>query len=150
MRNLPQSYKDLIDRVYSPLPDTLKSLLSKQNIKSLSLQQTLKLIQNLSQRTQIGAMTQIVTSFQDPSDHPSLKNCPLGRKHYPKQMKFFKSESVDDEIALFGGNRTGKTHGGCFADALHVTGLYPSWWEGRKFSRPINMWVATDTAKNTR
>jgi phage terminase large subunit-like protein len=91
-----------------------------------------------------------VTWFQDPTDHPALKNCPLGRAHYPKQMQFFAFEAVDDEIALFGGNRTGKTHCGCFADTLHLTGLYPSWWPGRRFNKPINMWVATDTAKNTR
>jgi len=95
-------------------------------------------------------MTQIVTSFQDPSDHPTLKNCPLGRKHYPKQMKFFALERTYDEIALFGGNRTGKTHCGCFADVLHLIGLYPDWWPGRRFTHPVDMWVATDTAKNTR
>lgn len=91
-----------------------------------------------------------MTWFQDPTDHPALKNCPLGRAHYPKQMQFFASEAKDDEIALFGGNRTGKTHCGCFADALHLTGLYPDWWPGRIYDRPIDMWLATDTAKNTR
>lgn len=91
-----------------------------------------------------------MTWFQDPSDHPALKNCPLGRTHYPKQMKFFALEKTDDEIALFGGNRTGKTHCGCFADVLHLTGLYPDWWPGRRFTHPIEMWAATDTAKNTR
>jgi phage terminase large subunit-like protein len=96
------------------------------------------------------SQTQIVTWFQDPSDHPALENCPLGRKHYPKQMKFFSLEQTHDEIALFGGNRTGKTHCGCFADTLHLTGLYPDWWPGRKYTHPIEMWVATDTAKNTR
>ena len=65
-------------------------------------------------------------------------------------MKFFALEATEDEIGLFGGNRTGKTHCGCFADTLHLTGLYPSWWPGRKYDRPIDMWVATDTAKNTR
>jgi len=150
MRNFPQSYRDLIDRVYSPLPTQLTSLLSKQNISSLSLAETTKLIQILSQRAKIQDQTQIVTWFQDPTDHPALKNCPLGRAHYPKQMQFFASEAKDDEIALFGGNRTGKTHCGCFADALHLTGLYPDWWPGRIYDRPIDMWLATDTAKNTR
>jgi phage terminase large subunit-like protein len=116
----------------------------------LSLQETTKLLQILNQRALTQDQTQIVTWFQDPSDHTALKNCPLGRAHYPKQMKFFAAESVDDEIALFGGNRTGKTHCGCFADALHLTGLYPGWWPGRRYDRPIDMWVATDTAKNTR
>jgi phage terminase large subunit-like protein len=109
-----------------------------------------KLIQILSDRAKIQDQTQIVTWFQDPSDHPALKNCPLGRKHYPKQMQFFANEATNDEVALFGGNRTGKTHCCCFADTLHLTGLYPDWWPGRRFDRPIDMWVATDTAKNTR
>jgi phage terminase large subunit-like protein len=110
----------------------------------------MKLLQILNQRAQIQDQTQIVTWFQDPSDHPALKNCPLGRAHYPKQMRFFALEKTDDEIALFGGNRTGKTHCGCYADVLHLTGLYPDWWPGRRYPHPIDMWVATDTAKNTR
>ena len=65
-------------------------------------------------------------------------------------MKFFGLEKTDDEVALFGGNRTGKTHCACFADTLHLTGLYPDWWPGRRFTHPIDMWVATDTAKNSR
>jgi phage terminase large subunit-like protein len=110
----------------------------------------MRLLNLLREKAQTQRQTQIVTWFQDPSDHPSLKNTPLGRKHYPKQMKFFSLEKTDDEIALFGGNRTGKTHCGCFADVLHLTGLYPDWWPGRRFTHPIDMWVATDTAKNTR
>jgi phage terminase large subunit-like protein len=124
--------------------------MKKQNIGSLSLQETTKLLQILDQRAKLQDQTQIVTWFQDPEDHPALKNCPLGRKHYPKQMQFFALEKTNDELGLFGGNRTGKTHCGCFADTLHLTGLYPDWWPGRRFNRPINMWVATDTAKNTR
>jgi phage terminase large subunit-like protein len=72
------------------------------------------------------------------------------RKGYWKQMAFFKAGAQFDERALFGGNRTGKTHCGTFEDTLHLTGLYPDWWEGCRWFRPINMWAATDTAKNTR
>ena len=150
MRKLPTSYQDLIDRVYSPLPTSLKEMLSKQSTGRLSLSEQMKLLSWLEQRARTQDQTQIVTWFQDPSDHHALKNCPLGRKHYPKQMQFFALEKTDDEIALFGGNRTGKTHCGCFADVLHLTGLYPDWWPGRRYTHPIDMWVATDTAKNTR
>jgi phage terminase large subunit-like protein len=128
----------------------MRILLQKQNIGTLTLRETTQLIQILKDRAQTQDQTQIVTWFQDPSDHPALKKCPLGRKHYPKQMAFFALEKTDDEIALFGGNRTGKTHCGCFADTLHLTGLYPDWWPGRRYTHPIDMWVATDTAKNTR
>src|SRR5271166_2164225 len=153
MQNYPRSYQDLVDRAYSSLEipsELLDPTSSTQTIQSLNPRAKIKLIEILRRRQQTNARTRIVTSFQDPSDHPTLKNCPLGKKHYPKQMKFFANEAVDDEIALFGGNRTGKTHCGCFADTLHLTGLYPAWWPGRKYSHPIDMWVATDTAKNTR
>jgi phage terminase large subunit-like protein len=150
MQHLPRSYRDLIDRVYSPLLKGKTNPLSKQIIQSMDLRQATQMIKIMEQRARTQDQTQIVTWFQDPSDHPALKNCPLGRKHYPKQMKFFSDEKVADEVALFGGNRTGKTHCGCFADALHLTGLYPDWWPGRRYTHPIDMWVATDTAKNTR
>jgi hypothetical protein len=65
-------------------------------------------------------------------------------------MKHFALGAEYDERALFGGNRTGKTHAGTFEDTLHLTGLYPDWWEGRRFDRPVGGWVATDTAKNVR
>lgn len=65
-------------------------------------------------------------------------------------MLHFRLGATYDERGLFGGNRTGKTHCGTYEDTLHLTGLYPEWWEGRRFDHPINAWVATDTAKNVR
>jgi len=65
-------------------------------------------------------------------------------------MEFFRLGKEFTERGLFGGNRTGKTHCGCYEDTLHLTGQYPSWWEGRRFTRPVDWWAATDTAKNTR
>lgn len=72
------------------------------------------------------------------------------RALYPKQMLHFKLGAMYDERGLFGGNRTGKTHCGTFEDTLHLSGLYPDWWEGRRVDHPISAWVATDTAKNVR
>jgi phage terminase large subunit-like protein len=39
---------------------------------------------------------------------------------------------------------------GAYATTAHLTGLYPEWWPGRKFSRPIRAWVAGDTNETTR
>jgi phage terminase large subunit-like protein len=72
------------------------------------------------------------------------------RAKYPKQMAHFKDGATYDERGLFGGNRTGKTHCGAYEDTLHLTGLYPEWWDGRRYDHPVDAWVATDTAKNTR
>src|SRR3546814_18531691 len=48
-------------------------------------------------------------------------------------------------------NRVGKTEGvGGYETTLHLTGEYPSWWEGRRFERPIAAWVAGKTNETTR
>ncbi len=55
------------------------------------------------------------------------------------------------ERCMMAANRVGKTWGvGGYETALHLTGLYPHWWEGRRFNRPIRAWVAGDTRTTTR
>jgi len=45
----------------------------------------------------------------------------------------------------------GKTEGvGGYELALHCTGQYPSWWVGRRFTRPISAWAAGDTGITVR
>ena len=39
---------------------------------------------------------------------------------------------------------------GSFAVAVWMTGLYPSWWEGKVFDGPVKAWAINDTATNTR
>jgi phage terminase large subunit-like protein len=72
------------------------------------------------------------------------------RAAYAKQMQWFTYTKTENECALFGGNRSGKTIAGCYADTLHLTGLYPDWWPGRRFDHPVEIWVAGDTGKTVR
>lgn len=65
-------------------------------------------------------------------------------------MQFFALTKTHNEAALFGGNRSGKTIAGTYADALHLTGDYPDWWPGRRFSEPVDVWVGGDTSKTVR
>lgn len=52
---------------------------------------------------------------------------------------------------MMAGNRTGKTYGvGGYETALHLTGLYPDWWPGRRFDHPVEVWAAGDTSETTR
>ena len=51
---------------------------------------------------------------------------------------------------MMAANRVGKTTVGGYETALHLTGHYPDWWEGRRFAGPIDAWVAGDTAETTR
>jgi phage terminase large subunit-like protein len=34
--------------------------------------------------------------------------------------------------------------------AMHLTGLYPDWWEGRRFDGPVRLWAAGETRTSTR
>jgi phage terminase large subunit-like protein len=52
---------------------------------------------------------------------------------------------------MMAANRVGKTWGvGGYETALHLTGRYPEWWEGRRFDHPIEAWAAGDTIETTR
>lgn len=76
---------------------------------------------------------------------------PLRRGLYPKHMQFFAAGREHQERAAVAANRVGKSFGlGGFETALHLTGLYPDWWPGRRFDHPIDCWVAGDTSETTR
>ena len=48
------------------------------------------------------------------------------------------------------GNRVGKTFTGAFEVSCHLTGQYPSWWNGKRFDRHTNGWTAGKTNESTR
>lgn len=75
---------------------------------------------------------------------------PFRRDLYPKQMELFKAGSIHRERLFMAGNRVGKTEGGGYEVTCHLTGLYPDWWEGRRFDRPIKALAAGDTGQTTR
>src|SRR5690554_4210870 len=39
----------------------------------------------------------------------------------------------------------GKTYSAAAEVACHLTGIYPEWWKGHRFSKPINAWVCGTT-----
>jgi phage terminase large subunit-like protein len=48
------------------------------------------------------------------------------------------------------GNQLGKTWAGGFEWAIHLTGRYPDWWEGRVFDEPVRFWASGVTGESTR
>lgn len=48
------------------------------------------------------------------------------------------------------GNQLGKTIAGGFEAAMHASGLYPEWWEGKRFDKPTVGWAAGVTGESTR
>lgn len=70
------------------------------------------------------------------------------RELYPKHLDFFRAKARQ---ALFtAGNRCGKTIAGSYKTALHLTGLYPDWWDGKTFPHEISACCAGDTNESTR
>lgn len=48
------------------------------------------------------------------------------------------------------GNQLGKTYCGAAEATIHLTGLYPEWWPGRRYERPVRMWAGSKTGEVTR
>lgn len=87
------------------------------------------------------------------------------RERYPKHLEFFAAggrhtplpscpEGCDGsphrERCFMAGNRCGKTDAGVYETTLHLTGNYPDWWTGKRFSHAIKAWAASDTNKTVR
>jgi phage terminase large subunit-like protein len=73
-----------------------------------------------------------------------------GYKPYPKQRAFHALSATCRERLLLGANQSGKTLCGAAEMAIHLTGLYPDWWEGRRWKRPIRAWAGSETSEVTR
>ncbi len=71
-------------------------------------------------------------------------------KPYPKQALFHAEGKTVRERLLMAANQIGKTFCGAVEMAYHLTGEYPDWWEGYRFTRPIKAWAASKTGLSTR
>src|SRR4051812_14789680 len=61
---------------------------------------------------------------------------------YERQNEFFIMGATKRERLFCAANRVGKTESAAFEMACHLTGLYPSWWGGRRFDKPIRALAA--------
>lgn len=76
---------------------------------------------------------------------------PLRRELYQQHLEFFRLGATTPTRCFMAANRVGKTEGGGgYETTLHLTGLYPAWWEGFRFNRPIDAWAAGDTNETVR
>ena len=60
---------------------------------------------------------------------------------YPKQHEFFVAGVDFKERFYRAGNQQGKTEAGAYEMALHLTGLYPGDWKGRRFKKAVKAWA---------
>jgi phage terminase large subunit-like protein len=72
------------------------------------------------------------------------------RAGYPRHLEFFEAGAQYRERCFMAANRVGKSVAGAYEVALHLTGLYPDWWQGRRFKTPVRAWAAGKTNETTR
>jgi len=65
---------------------------------------------------------------------------------YPTQLEFFAAGGGGaHQRMLYGGNQVGKTLCAAAEVTWHLTGKYPSWWSGKKFTKPIRCWIVGES-----
>ena len=69
-------------------------------------------------------------------------------KPYDYQKRFHNTKA--QQSLLMAGNRIGKSFSGAMELAYHLTGLYPEWWEGKRFDGPIRAWAGGASNETTR
>jgi phage terminase large subunit-like protein len=71
-------------------------------------------------------------------------------KPYAKQRDFHSAGTTHRERLLMAGNQLGKTLAGGFEVAMHATGRYPDWWQGKRFDKPTVGWACGVTGEVVR
>jgi Terminase large subunit, T4likevirus-type, N-terminal len=69
---------------------------------------------------------------------------------YEKQLAFHKAGASHRERLLMAGNQLGKTLAGGFEVAMHATGRYADWWQGKRFDKPTVGWACGVTGEVVR
>lgn len=69
---------------------------------------------------------------------------------YAKQLEFHALSAAIRERLLMAANQVGKTYCAGAEIAMHATGRYPDWWKGRRWDRPVIVWVASETMEVSR
>ncbi|RZI45120.1 terminase large subunit domain-containing protein [Candidatus Finniella inopinata] len=66
---------------------------------------------------------------------------------HPKHLEFHTLGNQAKERLFLAANRIGKTMACSLEVCMHLTGTYPDWWTGHRYTKPINAWVAGVSGK---
>ena len=79
------------------------------------------------------SLEEIVKTLQDLKDYRDSHKAEFFEP-YDKQKIFFGLGAACRERLLSAGNQLGKSEAGAFETACHLTGIYPDWWKGRRWT----------------
>lgn len=101
-----------------------------------NIQQKLELLRLLELKAQTITRNRRSIYFTDES-----------REQYPKHVHFF-AVGGQYKLRLFmAANRVGKTLAAAYELTCHVTGQYPDWWVGKRYTGPQAWWVCGKDSK---
>ena len=75
---------------------------------------------------------------------------PLRSGAYPWQVEFHNAGKDNRERLLMKANRVGGTTCAAAEVAMHATGHYPPWWDGKRFDRPTTGWCGGESTEAVR
>lgn len=105
-----------------------------------------RLLAELARRA---ARRQLLVQYAQPFDHSK----PFGPENvgpYGWQVEFHNAGVLFPERMLMAASRVGKSRTGASETAIHLTGDYPDWWQGRRFNEPVDWWCGSETNEASR
>lgn len=75
---------------------------------------------------------------------------PLSFEKYPKHIDTLNMSTIKPIRLVMSANGVGKTMLGCYETTCHATGIYPDWWEGKRYPAPTNIIIAGSTTETVR
>lgn len=138
--DLPDEFVQSLSGLVEASEDDFVSSLPTINFGSNNHQNLQKVLELVRQIETLERERGTAKWFEDPYPISSL----------PKHAAFFKAGADYPERLFMAGNRVGKSLAGAYELACHLTGNYPSWWNGRVFDHPIEAWAVGKDAKAVR
>src|SRR4029079_3433428 len=75
-------------------------------------------------------------------DRRRRSNLLAAYRPYQRQAEFHAAGDTNRERLFMAGNQLGKTRAGGAEWAMHLTGRYPAWWQGKVFAGAVRLWAA--------
>ncbi len=95
------------------------------------------------------ANRRLFNEYAKPYDH----TLPFGGDNigaYQWQIEFHNAGAKFPERCLMAANQVGKTRSGAAEVAIHMTGEYPPWWQGRRFDTPVKGWTGAERTEDSK
>jgi len=125
--------------------------ITPETLARLSRPEKEKLALLLAEKQKRFAQRQFYRLFPDEDTTQPDGSMIYSRHKYARHMEFFEAGASYRERCLMAANRVGKTYGGgAYETTCHLTGLYPDWWNGKRFKTPVRWWAAGKTNETTR